>query len=166
MHLTMKKKKNLESSFIVKKCAYCNGTFYAKRNTGTYCSDTCKVKFSKRKTTTQQWYAQDPNEGKKLPPGTITSWEMPEDKLLLRGSKASIIAKLTDLVSEEQLIEEKEFIEKAKPYFASSDWNESVVQIFTDENFIEVFRIFPDDYKLYVWPWLGGIPFQLDITPK
>jgi len=148
-----KKKKNLDSNRIVKQCAFCNRTFYAKRNTATYCSDSCKVKFSIRKRTTPQWYNHDPNEGKKLPPGTITSWEMPEDKLVLRGNKASIIAKLSELVSEEQLLQEKEYIEKLKPYSESSDWTVSAFQILTEENFMEVFRIFLDDNKLYVWPW-------------
>lgn len=29
----------------------------------------------------------DPNEGKKLPPGTVTSWNMPEDRLAFFGNK-------------------------------------------------------------------------------
>ena len=140
-------------NLIVKECAFCEDVFYAERNSATYCSDSCKEKFYLRKKTTPQWYDHDPNEGKKLPPGTVTSWEMPEDKLVFYGDLYSLYRKLAEFLSPKQLEEEKAFILNSQPYSKTSDWSESATQIFTDEYFMEVFRIFPDRYKLYVWPW-------------
>ena len=87
----------------------------------------------------------------KLPPGTVTSWEMPEDKLAFNGDIVSLYSKLSGKLSKEQLIEEDVYIKNLKPYSETSDWVESSVQIFTDEDFMEVFRTFQNEYKLYVW---------------
>jgi NurA-like 5'-3' nuclease len=62
-------------------------------------------------------------------------------------------AELVDYVSPEQLTKEKESIEILKPFSETQELPESSIQIFTDTNFIEVFRISPAIYKLYVWPW-------------
>jgi hypothetical protein len=147
------KTKARKRKLIVKECVFCGDTFYARRNSAKYCSDTCKVKFSNRKIKAHQWYSEDPNKGKILPPGTVTSWEMPEDKLIFKGDKASLYRKLSEKVSEEQLIQEKECIERRKPFSETKEWGKSCVQIFTDEDFMEVFRISPEEYKFYVWPW-------------
>lgn len=155
-----RKQKIKGNNLIVKNCAFCGDVFNGKRKTAVFCSDLCRIKFHMRKTTTPQWYADDPNEGKKLPPGTITSWEMPEDKLVFMGDLTSLFGELTHYLSLEQLLEEREFILKNRPFSETSEWCESAEQIFTDENFMEVFSIFPDKYKLYVWPWDNGIPFS------
>ena len=97
--------------------------------------------------------SHDPNEGKVLPPGTITSWEMPEDKLVFLGELVSLYCKLTAYVSPDQLTKEKEYIDTLKPFSETKEWLESSIQIFTDNDFMEVFRILPAVYKLYVWPW-------------
>jgi hypothetical protein len=147
------KRKPSKGKFIVKTCAFCGDTFYAKRNSAIYCTDSCKVKFFIRRTTTPQWYSHDPNEGKKLPPGTVTSWEMPEDKLVFTGELKQLYNELPNYMTSSQLIKEKEFIEKHKPFSETNEWIASASQIFTDENFIEVLRILPNRYKLYVMPW-------------
>jgi hypothetical protein len=136
-----------------KKCAYCDGNFYAIRDTAIYCSDSCKKQFNLEKNKNQKWYSHDPNKGIRLALGTITSWEMPEDKLVFSGDLMSIHAELVDYVSPEQLTKEKESIEILKPFSETQELPESSIQIFTDTNFIEVFRISPAIYKLYVWPW-------------
>jgi hypothetical protein len=136
-----------------KKCGYCDGNFYAKRDTAFYCSDTCKKQFNLEKTKNQKWYSHDPNKGVRLPFGTVTSWEMPEDKVVFSGELASLYLTLTDYVSQEQLTKENELIEILKPYSETQEWTESSNQIFTDTDLIEVFRISPTVYKLYVWPW-------------
>jgi hypothetical protein len=145
------KRENVD--FYVKICAFCGKTFYAKKKSAVYCSNTCRQKFYIRKTTTPQWYNHDPNEGKKLPPGTVTSWEMPEDKMAFQGNKVALFQKLSEKLTKEKLLGEKEYIENLKPFCQTSEWTESSAQIFTDINFIEVFRISPDMYKLYVNPW-------------
>jgi len=78
---------------------------------------------------------------------------MPEDTLALKGDLQSVYSKLSNLVTAEQLVTEKGYIEKLKPYPETYDWVESSVQIFADENYIEVFRIAQNEFKLYVWPW-------------
>jgi len=148
-----RKRKPKEGNFIVKKCSYCFRTFYAKRRTAKYCSDNCKVQYNKNGNKNQRWYNENPNKGKAIPPDVITSWEMPEDTLVLKGDLQSVYNKLSTLVTAEQLVAEKEYIEKLKPYSETYEWGESSVQIFTDENFIEVFRTAHNEYKLYVWPW-------------
>ena len=88
-----------------------------------------------------------------MPLGTVTSWEMLEDKLLFSGELTSIHAELVVYVSPEQLTKEKEYIKTLNPFSETQEWSNSSVQIFTDTNFIEIFRILPAVYKLYVWPW-------------
>jgi hypothetical protein len=147
------KQKANAKNLIVKKCAFCGNVFYAKRNTAIYCSDSCKVRFYLRKNTVPQWYDRNPNEGRKLPPGTITSWEMPEDKLIFRGDLNALHQILLNYLTPKQVLEEEKFFSIERPYSYTNDWCESASQIFTDNYLIEVFRIFPDEYKLYVWPW-------------
>jgi len=104
----MKKKNKISNSnSIVKTCAFCADVFYAKRESAIYCSDSCKVKFHIRKTTTPQWYDVDPNEGVKLPPGTVTSWEMPENKLVLSGNLNQLYQELPKYLSALQFTEER-----------------------------------------------------------
>jgi len=148
-----KNHKSGKKNIYVKTCAFCGDTFYAKSNSAVFCSTTDKQKFYIRKKTNPQWYSHDPNEGKKLPPGTVTSWEMPENKLVFQGDKVTLYQKLSEKLSKEQLIQEKEYVENLKPFSQTSEWIESSVQIFTDEDFMEVFRVLPSVYKLYVWPW-------------
>jgi hypothetical protein len=153
MYIQMKKKHRVTGkNLIVKECAFCHDPFYAKRNSAKYCSDSCKVQFN-TKNKNHPWYNNDPNEGKTLPPGTITSWEMPEDKLVFVGDYSSLLQKLTTYVYPHKLFEEKEYIPNMQPFSQTKDWKKSADQIFSDENFMEVFRISPDEYKLYVWPW-------------
>jgi len=54
-----------------------------------------------------------------LPPGTITSWNMPEDKLIFQGDKAALIQKLSGKISRDQLISESKFIEILIPFSES-----------------------------------------------
>jgi hypothetical protein len=148
-----KKKKCSDKSHIVKTCAFCGDVFSAKRKSAVYCSDSCKVKFHIRKTTRPQWYEVDPNEGKKLPPGTVTSWNMPEDRLIFFGNKDQLYQELRKYLSELQLIEERQNIISLLPFSKTNDWFDSSTQILTNENMMEVFRTLPDLYKLYLWPW-------------
>lgn len=147
------KRKIPNEKCIVKKCAFCNGTFYARKNTELYCSGSCKEQYNIEKNKNQKWYSHDPNKGQRLPLGTITSWEMPEDKLVFSGDLIQLYRELPDYLSTEQLTAEKENIENRKPYSETKEWTESSVQILTKENFIEIFRILPSVYKLYVNPW-------------
>jgi len=81
-------------------------------------------------------------------PGTIPSEEMPEDKLVFIGDLASLYRKLKNYVlSTEDLITEKESIEKLDPYSETNSWDKSMTQIFTDEYNIEVLRVLPAEYK-------------------
>jgi len=99
-------------------------------------------------------FGYDPNEGKILAPGTIPSQEMPEDKLVFTGDLASLYRELADYFnSSEEVNENRDSIEKLEPYTTTGDWVKSMTQIMTAEYFMEVFRILPADYKLYVWPW-------------
>jgi len=135
------KRKILENKYITKKCAFCNANFYAKRNSAKYCSDSCKAQYNKEKRKTQNWYYENPNKGKRLPLGTVTSWEMAEDKLVFSGDLTSLYWELPKYMSQEQLSKEKEYIENRKPFSETHEWFESANQIFTNENFKEVFRI-------------------------
>ena len=148
-----KKQRVANNKLIVKKCAFCGTDFYAKRISAVYCSDTCKEKFYLRRKNTPQWYSSNPNEGNKLPPGTITSWVMPESKLVYKGDILPLYRDLSQLLSKDIIEEETEYIQNLRPYSETNDWQKSSVQIFTDEYFMEVFRIFQNEYKLYMWPW-------------
>jgi len=145
--------------YITKKCAFCDATFYAKRNTALYCCNGCKGKHDREKKETQKYYYRDPNKGVSLPSGTIPSWEMPESKLYLTADLASILEEIKDYLPPEQLITEKEFISKLKPYCDTHEWSKSSDQIFTEEYSIEVFWVKPDIYKLYIWPWGEDNPY-------
>lgn len=148
------KRKKPEGKYIIKICEYCNVKFYAKRKTARFCCDACRVYYYLEKHRTDNPFGYDPNEGKILPPGTIPSQEMPEDKLVFIGDLASLYRELINYTtSPEEFNNEKEFIEQLDPYSITNDWGVSMTQIFTDEFYIEVFRIFPAEYKLYVWPW-------------
>ena len=143
-----------KGKYIIKICEYCNAKFYAKRKTARFCCDACRVYYYLEKHRTDNPFGYDPNEGKILPPGTIPSQEMPENKLVFIGDLASLYRELINYTtSPEEFNNEKEFIEQLDPYSITNDWGVSMTQIFTDEFYIEVFRIFPAEYKLYVWPW-------------
>ena len=148
------KRKKPEGKYIIKICEYCYAKFYAKRNTARFCCDACRSYYYQEKHRTDHPFGFDANEGKFLPPGTIPSQEMPEDKLVFIGDLASLYRELKKYItSPKELINEKESIEQLDPYSTTHDWGESITQIFTDEFYLEVFRIFPAEYKLYVWPW-------------
>src|ERR1035437_9882244 len=136
-----------------KECAFCGEPFYTKTDRAKYCSDSHKVQFSQMVKKSHQWYSHNPNEGKILAPGTFTSSEMPEDKLIFSGEQASLYHELAAYVTQEQFSKEKECIDTLKPFSETKEWTESSVQIFTDNDFMEVFRILPTVYKLYVDPW-------------
>ncbi len=153
------KRKKPEGQYIIKICEYCNAKFYAKRNTARFCCDACRSYYFQKKHKTDHPLGFDANEGKILPPVTIPSHEMPEDKMIFIGDLAPLYIELDIYVtSPEELATEKDFIEQLDPYSITNDWGESMSQIFTDEFFIEVFRIFPAEYKLYVWPWGADNP--------
>jgi hypothetical protein len=136
---------------IVKICLFCDKVFYAKRDTAKYCSDLHKVKFHNWIKWAKENYYDDPNEGKVIPPGTITSWNMPEDKVILSGNKESLINVLSEKLSEIELANEILFIENLIPFSVSSAWLKSSIEIFTDNEYIEIIRVLPDQYKLYFW---------------
>jgi hypothetical protein len=138
---------------IVKKCLFCNIVFYAKRNSAKYCSDSHKVRFHNWIKWAMENYYDDPNEGKILPLGTIPSWNMPEDKLILIGNRESITGALTERLSPKELTHEMLFIEKLVPFSESTTWLKSSTEIFTDIEYIEIMRLLPDQYKLYIWAW-------------
>lgn len=141
------------NGYIIKECAFCSAPFYTSSDRAKYCSASHKVQYSQLVKKSHQWYSHNPNEGKVLPPGTVTSWEMPESTLVLSGNMMQILSELSKHLSTEQLIVEKENIENRKPFSVTKEWIESVVQIFTDTNFIEVLGISPGVYKLYIEPW-------------
>lgn len=143
----------LDSVFNATKCAFCDTVFYTKSHSARYCSNYCKRQFFKEKKKNQRWYNMDPNRGKTFPMGTITSWEIPEDKLVFSGDLESLYYELSDFISPQQFIEEEKYILKLRPYSETDEWYDSSVQIFSDENFMEVFWISPEVYKFYVWPW-------------
>ena len=137
----------------MKKCAFCHNEFHSKSHSSRYCSTSCKTQFFKEKNKNQRWYNIDPNRGKTFPLGTVTSWEIPEDKLVFTGGLDSLIRKLSEFISPEQLAIEMACIIKLKPYSETGEWVDSSVQIFADKNFMEVFWISPEEYKFYVWTW-------------
>jgi hypothetical protein len=143
----------LDSVFNATKCAFCDTVFYTKSHSARYCSTSCKKQFFKEKKKNQRFYDVDPNRGKTFPRGTVTSWEIPEDKLVFSGDSETLYHKLSDFISPKQFTEEKKYILKLRPFSAIGEWCESATQIFTEENFMEVFRVLPDEYKFYVWPW-------------
>lgn len=141
------------SVYTMKKCAFCFNEFHSKSHSARYCSTSCKTQFFKEKNKNQRWYITDPNRGKTFPLGTVTSWEIPEDKLVFTGDLESLIPKLSEFVPSEQLAKEMACILKLKPYTKTGEWQDSSVQIFTDEYLIEVFLITWKVFKLYVWLW-------------
>ncbi|HDY69094.1 hypothetical protein LCGC14_2838490 [marine sediment metagenome] len=148
------KRKKSDGKYITKICEYCNAKFYAKRKTAKFCCDACRVYNHQEQHRSDNLFGYDPNKGKLLAPGTIPSQEMSEDKLVFFGNLASLYRELKNYIkSPEILINEKEFIEQLDSYSITNDWRVSMTQIFTDEFSIEVFRIFPAEYKLYVEPW-------------
>lgn len=140
-----------DSVFNAKNCAVCNSVFHTKSHSARYCSTSCKKLFFKAKRKNQRWYNVDPNRGKTFPMGTITSWEIPEDKLVFSGELETLFQKLSEFISPEQFANEKERILKLQPYSETGEWYDSSVQIFIEENFMEVFWISPKVYKFYVW---------------
>ena len=142
-----------DSVFNAKNCAVCDTVFHTKSHSARYCCISHKRKFFKEKKKNQRWYDIDPNKGKTFPLGTITSWIIPESKLIFTGDLKTLYHKLSDFIFPEQFTEEKNYILKLKPYSETDEWYDSSVQIFTDENFMEVFWISPEVYKFYVWPW-------------
>ena len=126
---------------IEKECAFCSKPFYAKSDRAKYCSDSHKVLFSQLVKRSHQWYSHDPNDSKVILPGTVTSWEMPEEKLVFVGDLLQLKSELSTYMSPEQLTKEILNIEENKPFSETKEWLESTDQIFTQENFIEVFRL-------------------------
>jgi hypothetical protein len=92
----------------------------------------------------------DPNEGKRLPPG---SWNMPEDRLVFFGNINQLHKELLKYLSALQLIKEIQNIISLLLFSKTREWFVSSTQILTNENMMEVFRTLPEVYKLYVWPW-------------
>jgi hypothetical protein len=152
--MKIKNRKN-QSKLIVKTCLFCRKIFYAKLDTAKYCCDSHKVQYNKWVKTAD--FDRDPNEGKALSPGTITNPQIPEDKLIFQGNKDSLYRKLLEIMSAEDLIHEKEYIEKLIPFSSVKDWSKSITQVFTDKDFMEVMRISPKEYKLYKEPSQGYI---------
>jgi len=130
---------------------FCRKTFYAKRDSAKYCCESHKVQYNNWLKTT--YYDQDPNEGKVLPPGTITNKQISEDNLIFQGDKESLYLKLLEIVSEEQLSQEKKSIEELIPFSTVKNCDKSSAQIFTDRDFMEALRISLEEYKLYKEPW-------------
>ncbi len=148
------KRKKPNGKYIIKICEYCNAKFYAKRNTARFCCDACRVYNHLEQHRTDHPLGNDPNEGNLLAPGAIPSQEMPEEKLVYIGDLASLYRELKCYItSPVEFNKEKEFIEQLDPYSMTNDWEISITQIFSEEYFIEVFRVLPSEYKLYVWPW-------------
>jgi hypothetical protein len=136
---------------IVKTCLFCRKTFYAKRDSAKYCCVSHRVQYNNWVKTA--YYDIDPNEWNELPPGTIANQQMSEDKLIFQGDKDSLYRKLLEIVSEEQLLQEKEFIENLTPFSTVKSWLKSTAQAFTDQYFMEVIRISQQEYKLYKESW-------------
>jgi len=90
------------TNYIIKRCQYCNGIFYAKRTTAKFCSDTHRIYYNKEKNRSANYFGKDPNEGAWLPPGTIPSNEMPESKLVFTGDLASILVEITEYLTKEE----------------------------------------------------------------
>jgi hypothetical protein len=152
--MKLNKYNNVGNSQLRKRCAFCDSIFDPIRNTAIFCSDSCKQKcYLLRKKQKEEAYCGDPNEGKKLLPGTIPSQNEPEDTCVLSGDIESLYLKLKKYLSAEQLIEEKNYIESLKPISNTNDWFKSAIQIFTDDHILEVFRTTPIIYKLYAATW-------------
>lgn len=146
-------RRRYENRSIAKACKFCYRTFYAKRESAKYCSDSCKVRYNREFNCNRNWYSHDPNAGRVIPAGTVTSWEMPEDKVIFRGDIENLYQKMSDYLSDIQLQNESTYIENLKPFSESKEWLKSTSQIFTKTDFIEVLRVSSKEYKLYVWPW-------------
>ncbi len=146
---------------IRKSCAFCDRVFYAKKNTATFCKNSHRqLFFNVKKIIIQDPYYENPNKGKRLAPGTMPSQQMSEDEVIFTGSLDTLYLKLRNYIDEQQLREEKIFINKLKPIIESKDWSNSICQIFTDKEMMEVFRVTRRKYKLYRMPWKNGIPFS------
>jgi hypothetical protein len=141
------------NGYINKECAFCGKPFFAKSDKAKYCSDSHKVLFSQMVKKSHKWYCINPNEGKILPPGTVTSAEMSEENLIFIGCLYSLFEELIKYLSPVQFQTEKEYILNIPPFSSTKDWAMSANQIFTDDNNIEVFRITPTTYKLYLESW-------------
>ncbi len=138
----------------IKKCGYCNKKFNAISKKAVFCSNSCRQLFYvMKKTHIQSGYSGDVNEGVKLAPGTIPSQEMPESKLIFKGNFTNLNLKLRELVLEDQLQNEQQYLKKLKPFMQVRDWFESSVQIIIEEDYMEVFRIRKNTYKLYLRPF-------------
>lgn len=146
---------------VKKSCAYCDETFYAKSISARFCSDSHKQRFFiVKKIIMQDTYCENPNKGKRLAPGTMPSQQMSEDEVIYTGSLDSLYLKLRSYIDDQQLHKEKIFIDRLKPIIESKDWHNSICQIFTDIEMMEVFRVTSRKYKLYRSPWKNGIPFS------
>lgn len=144
-----------------KECAFCDRVFYAKRNTAAFCKDSHKqLFFNVKKIIIQDPYFENPNRGKRLASGTMPSRQMSEDEVIFTGSLDTLYHKLSYYLDERQLRKEKILINGLKPIMESKDWHDSICQIFTDLEFMEVFRVTSSKYKLYRSPWKNGIPFS------
>lgn len=107
----MKLKGKISDSVLhAKNCAVCDRVFHTTSYNARYCSASCKRQFFKAKQKNQRWYSVDPNIGKTLPMGTITSWEIPEEKLVFSGDLESLYPKLSEYLSPEQFVFKKESI--------------------------------------------------------
>jgi len=140
------------TNYIIKRCSYCNGIFYAKRTTAKFCSDTHRIYSHKEKNRSANYFGEDPNEGAWLPPGTIPSNDMPESKLVFTGDLASLLVEISEYLTKEELDRKLESILGLPPYSETKSWEDSSEQIINNEYYLEVFRILIADYKLYVWP--------------
>src|SRR5665647_2824142 len=87
------------NGYFLKECAFCGKPFFAKTDRAKYCSDSHKVQFSQMVKKSHQWYDIDPNEGRIIPPGTVTSWEMPEEKLVFSGDLMQLYIELPKYLS-------------------------------------------------------------------
>ena len=145
------KEMNVKNKLIVKTCLFCRKIFYAKRNSAKYCCENHRVQYNNWVKTA--YYDNDPNEGIELTDGTITNQQMSEDKLIFQGDKDSLYRKLLEIVSEEQLLQEKDFIENLIPFSTVKSCLKSTAQAFTDQYFMEVMRISMQEYKLYKESW-------------
>lgn len=134
----------------VKNCAYCYANFYAKRDSGIFCSNTCRQKFYlMKKAHIKNGYPENPNLGIQLPPGTIPSHEMAEEMLIFQGNLLEIYEELKKYLAPHDLIREIDCAQNLNPFNMTLDWNESHFQIFSGNDYIEIFRIHPKIFKIY-----------------